>query len=144
MSISLRILVVVTLLAACMPVTQASVEPTLSNQFLISRIKAASVQSAFEGQLARSDPFFNATFEHAVCGNANAQYWAGFDNHHGVALQIDLVAAHMWYSLAAQKGHRQATQARDALAAELPLDQRRHAENRAASWQPLDCSTPRR
>lgn len=141
MPISLRILVVA-LLAACTPVAQGPAEPTLSNQFLISRIKAMDPQSAFEGQLVRSNPFFGATFEHAVCGDANAQYWAGFDNHHGVALQIDLVAAHMWYSLAAQQGHRQATQARDALAAELPLDQRRQAEDRAAGWQPLDCSTP--
>ncbi len=141
MPTSLRILIIA-VLAGCTPVPQDLAEPALNNQFLISRIKANSLQRAFDGQHARSNPFFDTTFEYAVCGDANAQYWAGFDNHHGVDLQVDLVAAQMWYTLAARQGHNSATQARDSLAVELTPHQRRRADDRAADWQPLDCSTP--
>ncbi len=139
MPISLHILIV-TLLAGCTWVGQTPDEPLLDNQFLVSRIKGMGAESAVAGKLATRGRLFHTTFENAVCGDASAQYWAGFDNHHGVDLSVDLVAAQLWYSLAARQGHSAAIQASNSLTTQLSTDQQDQALIRAANWLPLDCS----
>lgn len=139
MPLSLRVLVLA-LLAACTSLDQAPVEPLLDNQFLVSRIKGIGADSTVDARLVRHAPYFHQAFENAVCGDADAQYWAGFDNHYGVDLSVDLVAAQLWYTLAARQGHATAIQARNSLAPQLTADEQDQARTRAANWRPLGCS----
>ena len=58
-----------------------------------------------------------------------------YDN--GEGLSQDLVAAHMWLSLAAtQDPDTSGVEARDAVAAEMTSDQIAEAERRAREWKP--------
>jgi len=53
------------------------------------------------------------------------------------------VIAHLWYSLAASKGNKEAVFYRDGLAERMTTTQKTNAENLAKNWKPTsgDCGT---
>jgi len=72
----------------------------------------------------------------ARAGDSNAQYMLGRMYAQGRGVVQDYVQAHKWYNLAASQGHRQAAQARDALAQRMTSEQTARAQRLAQEWQP--------
>ena len=69
-------------------------------------------------------------------GEARAQFYLGLMCAFGRGVPLDLVQAHMWYSLAAGNGHARAALHRNDLAKEMKPAQIAEAQKRAREWKP--------
>lgn len=71
----------------------------------------------------------------AKSGDADAQYMLGRLHEAGNGTTQDFVEAHKWYNLAAARGHRHATEARDSLAERMTAEQIAEAQQATRGWQ---------
>ncbi len=69
-------------------------------------------------------------------GFAQAQYNLGYMYYKGEGVSQDYIAAHTFFDLAAAKGHKDARETRDRLAATMTADQIAEAQRRARAWKP--------
>jgi TPR repeat protein len=69
-------------------------------------------------------------------GDARAQFYLGLLSAFGRGGPMDLVQAHMWYSLAAGNGHARAALNRNDLARQMNPAQIADAQKRAREWKP--------
>ena len=142
-------MIAIALLAACTgsppsddPFTAVVVSPDLTNQFLLSHLDDSQITDPILQQVViamRQDDFFRLTLEKASCGVPAAQYWAGFDNQFNIALEGDPITAHMWYALAANRGHDPAARALLRLTVQMTADEVVQARYRASHWRPAIC-----
>ncbi|MBF8221826.1 peptidoglycan-binding protein [Halomonas sp. 328] len=72
----------------------------------------------------------------ATRGDPEALYMLGQMHESGQGTLQDFVEAHKWYNLAAARGHRHATAARDAVATRMTAQQISEAHQAARAWQP--------
>jgi TPR repeat protein len=72
----------------------------------------------------------------AVQGEAKAQFYLGIQSAFGEGGPLDLVQAHMWYSLAAGNGNAHAPGYRDDLARQMTAAQIAEAQKLAREWKP--------
>jgi TPR repeat protein len=72
----------------------------------------------------------------AAQGDANAQFYLGLMSAFGRGAPLNLVQAHMWYSLAAGNGHARAALQRNDLAKEMKPAEIAEAQKRAQEWKP--------
>lgn len=79
--------------------------------------------------------------EAARNGDADAQYMLGRLNEAGNGTTQDFVKAHKWYNLAAARGHRHASEARDSLAERMTDAQVAEAQQAARGWQPEEADS---
>ncbi len=68
--------------------------------------------------------------------DTDAQYMLGRMYEAGNGTPQNFVEAHKWYNLAASRGHRHATDARDAVAERMTTQQIAEAQRVARGWQP--------
>lgn len=73
----------------------------------------------------------------AETGDADSQYLLGQINENGLGVPQNFLRAHVWYNLAAARGHEAAARARDALAKRMAPDQVARAQTRASEWLPV-------
>ncbi|MGJ7456541.1 peptidoglycan-binding protein [Halomonas sp. MA07-2] len=78
----------------------------------------------------------------ARSGDADAQYMLGRLHEAGSGTPQDFVQAHQWYNLAAARGHRHATEARDTLTSRMTAGQIAEAQQAARAWQPEEAPSP--
>lgn len=71
-------------------------------------------------------------------GDPYSQYMMGRLHALGKGVAQDFIQAHMWYNLAASRGHTHASQARDAIARRMSSSQIATAQRRARQWQPKE------
>ncbi len=67
-------------------------------------------------------------------GDADAQFGIGFIYMMGHGVPQDLVQAHMWFDLAAARGHGEARQAREDIATLMSPSQIKEAQRLAREW----------
>ncbi len=99
----------------------------------------SSGQQAYDaGQVQEA---LRAWQESAQAGEAQSQYQLGKLYEEGVGTIQNFVLAHLFYNLAASQGHRDAREARQALAGTMSKEQLAEAQQLAAQWQAAP-STP--
>ncbi len=80
----------------------------------------------------------NKAYEHYVQAatgrEMRAMYSMGYFHEYGFVVKRDMLAAHMWYNLAAAAGHRDARIARDVLSSRLSPKELVEAQELARSW----------
>ncbi|WP_372613111.1 peptidoglycan-binding protein [Halomonas sp.] len=79
--------------------------------------------------------------ELARAGDTDAQYMLGRMHEAGNGTPQDFVEAHKWYNLAASRGHRHASDARDAVADRMTTQQIAEAQRTAQGWQPSESAS---
>ncbi len=67
-------------------------------------------------------------------GGADAFYRLGLMYSAGKDVDVDLVAAHKWFNLAAMQGNREAREYRAELAGEMTADEIGEAQRAARGW----------
>ena len=67
-------------------------------------------------------------------GHAAAQFMLGVMYSHGQGVPQNLVYAHMWYNIAASKGHKEAAELRDLTAKEMTPSQFEKAQDLAVEY----------
>ena len=77
---------------------------------------------------------FAQTRHHGVQGHVESQYQIALLFERGLGVRQDLVVAHMWYNLAAAKGHAKSREFRDKIALKLNNDELAEAEGLAVDW----------
>jgi len=70
-------------------------------------------------------------------GNADAQFILGLIYGDGVGVTQDYVQAHLWNSLAAAQGQKDAVKFRDSLAKQMTPAQIAEAQKLAREWKPI-------
>ncbi len=92
----------------------------------------AAIQAYADGAhaqaLRRFQPF-------AERGDNRAQYWLGIIYFEGKGVPQDYVRAHVWLSLAAQRGNRAARLGRHGVARRMSAAEIAEAERLAAAWR---------
>lgn len=76
----------------------------------------------------------NSWIDRARQGRPEALYNLGLVYSTGQGVPIDLVAAHMWFNLAAMKGSSEARECRAQLAQEMRPEEIAEAQRQAREW----------
>lgn len=76
----------------------------------------------------------------AACGDATAQYMAGYEHEYGLGVLRNLVKAYVWYSISATNGRQEANTQRDRIVMKMTPEQKTAAENLFRTWRPPNCA----
>jgi|WetSurMetagenome_2_1015567.scaffolds.fasta_scaffold24654_3 hypothetical protein len=79
-------------------------------------------------------------FLRAACGDATAQYMAGYEQEYGLGVSRNLVKAYVWYSISAANGRAEANTQRDRTVIKMTPEQLTAAQNLVKTWSPPNCA----